>query len=346
MNKLIKAGWVFILGISSILSGYSQTQTKYPGKVTGEAVFTLSSNGKTRYGGAEIPVKGLVSGRNIGIIGKISPQGELHMNLPDSIPDEMLDSRPGTDIKGCGLSTVPDIRLWKNDADFLLLVYVNREYTENGTTYHRGWNYATNKHQKVNSAEGYKWVLNTSAVTSSKQNKTVLILSSSPRKGGNSDLLCDRFMKGAKEAGHTVEKIHLNDMNIHFLTSQDYTDLSGASEALDDAPMIVEKMLSADVIVMATPVFFYAMSGQMKTMIDRTNERHREMENKEFYFIIAGANKNKEKFQPVVQEFRGFLEALKNPIERGVIYGTGVWEKGSVEQTPAMNEAYEMGKNI
>jgi multimeric flavodoxin WrbA len=153
-------------------------------------------------------------------------------------------------------------------------------------------------------------------------------------------------MEGAKEAGHAIEKINLNDLNIHFLTSQDYTDLSGASEAPDDAPMIVGKMLSADVIVMATPVFFYAMSGQLKTMIDRTYERHKEMENKEFYFIIAGADKNKEKFQPVVLEFRGFLEALKNPIERGIIYGTGAWEKGSVEQTPAMDEAFEMGKNI
>ena len=179
-----------------------------------------------------------------------------------------------------------------------------------------------------------------------KENKTVLVLSSSPRKGGNSDILCDQFTKGAVEYGHKVEKIYLNDMKINFFINDDYNDMTGSANGEDDVPEIIEKMVSADVIVMATPVYFYTMCGQMKTMIDRTYERYNEIRDKEFYYIITAADQNEETLQRTVEEFRGFLDCLSNPVERGIIYGTGVWEKGSVMQSPLMNEAYEMGKGV
>ncbi|MDR2009539.1 MAG: flavodoxin family protein [Bacteroidales bacterium] len=179
-----------------------------------------------------------------------------------------------------------------------------------------------------------------------KDNKNVLILSSSPRKGGNSDLLCDQFAKGAIDAGHQVEKIYLNDMKINFFTNDDYNDMTGLANGDDDANEIVGKMVSADVIVMATPVYFYAMCGQMKTMIDRTYERYNEISSKEFYYIITAADKDKETLQVTVEEFRGFLDCIPDPVERGIIYGTGVWEKGSIKDLPVMNEAYEMGKGV
>ena len=152
-------------------------------------------------------------------------------------------------------------------------------------------------------------------------------------------MLCDRFMEGAAEAGHKVEKIRLDEIRMSFLS------IDSPNES-DDATELVEKMIAADVIVMATPVYYYAMSGQMKTLIDRTFEKHREISDKEFYFIIAGADKDEQSFLPVVLEFRGFLQALKNPTEKGIIYATGVFAKGAVEGAPAMNEAYEMGKSI
>lgn len=177
-----------------------------------------------------------------------------------------------------------------------------------------------------------------------KSELKILILSSSPRRGGNSDLLCDQFMKGAKESSHQVEKINLNDMKINFMTNSDYKDRSGMNNSADDVPQIVDKMISADVIVMATPIYFHSMSGQMKTMIDRTYDKYMNMKDKEFYFIITGANTDTENFQTVVQQFEGYLKSLDNPITRGVITASA-WEKGSVETTPAMQQAYEMGKN-
>ena len=99
--------------------------------------------------------------------------------------------------------------------------------------------------------------------------KKVLILSSSPRRGGNSDTLCDEFLRGAQEAGHEVEKIFLKDKTIHYCTGCGVCNEGKPCPQKDDAPEIVRKMVAADVIVLATPVYFYTMSAQMKTLIDR-----------------------------------------------------------------------------
>jgi len=196
----------------------------------------------------------------------------------------------------------------------------------------------------TDSVSGATEHIDETSADSDKSVKKVLILSSSPRKDGNSDLLANRFLDGAKEAGHKTEKIFLSDHKIYFIEGN-YSGPPSFPED-DEADAIVEKMIQADVIVMATPVYYYAMSGQMKTMIDRTFFRFREMKDKEFYYIIAGADNNKEKFQPIVDTFRGFLEALPNPTEKGIIYGTGAYDKGAIKDTPAYDGAYEMGKNV
>ena len=121
--------------------------------------------------------------------------------------------------------------------------------------------------------------------------KKVLVLSASPRKGGNSDLLCDQFMQGAQTAGHSVEKILLKDKKIKYCTGCGacYNLGKGCSQK-DDMSEVLEKMIAADVIAMATPVYFYTMNAQMKTLIDRTCSRYTEISDKEFYFIVAAAD--------------------------------------------------------
>lgn len=179
----------------------------------------------------------------------------------------------------------------------------------------------------------------------SKPHKKVLIISSSPRKGGNSDLLCDQFMKGAQGAGHEVEKVFLNDLNIRFLqTNDDYDDRSMRTQA-DDAPMVVDKMIEADVIVLATPIYYYNMSGQMLTMMDRLFEREHELKDKEFYFIMASGDPDCKAMDCALLGFRNFLRASPTSREMGVIYGTGASSKGEIADKPVMQEAFEMGGN-
>lgn len=177
--------------------------------------------------------------------------------------------------------------------------------------------------------------------------KKVLVLSASPRKGGNSDLLCDQFMLGAKEAGHETEKIFLRDKEINYCIGCGacYNTGKGCPQE-DDMPEVLEKMIAADVIVIATPVYFYTMNGQMKTLIDRTCSRYTEINDKDFYFIATAANDNKQAMERTFEGFRGFTSCLEGAKEKGVIYGAGVWQMGDVKGHPAMEQAYEMGKTV
>ena len=110
---------------------------------------------------------------------------------------------------------------------------------------------------------------------------------------------------------------------------------------------LIAKMLEADVIALATPVYFYAMSGQMKTFIDRTVPRYEEISEKDFYFILSAADTSKENMERVIEGFRGYTEdCLAGAKEKGIIYGVGAWQAGEIKSSPAMEEAYQMGKNV
>lgn len=109
---------------------------------------------------------------------------------------------------------------------------------------------------------------------------------------------------------------------------------------------VLEKMVAADAIVMATPVYFYMMNGQMKTLIDRTCPKYTEISNKEMYFIVAAADRRKEAMERTLEGFRGFTSCLDGAREKGIIYGTGAWKMGDIKGSEAMSQAYEMGKKV
>lgn len=176
--------------------------------------------------------------------------------------------------------------------------------------------------------------------------KNVVILSASPRRNGNSDILCDEFMKGATEAGHDVEKIFLVDKNIKYCTGCGVCNTTHECVQKDDMKEILVKLLKADVIVMASPVYFYTINAQMKTLIDRIVPQYTSLSNKEFYFIITAAETDLNMMERSIECFRGLLDCLENPTEKGIIYGVGAWQKGEIKGTKAMQEAYEMGKNV
>lgn len=176
--------------------------------------------------------------------------------------------------------------------------------------------------------------------------KKVLVLSASPRRGGNSDILCDQFVRGAQDAGHAVEKVFLRDRNIGYCLGCGVCNRTHQCVQKDDMKEILDKMVEADVIVMATPVYFYAMDGQMKTFIDRTVPRYTEITDKDFYFIMTAVDTDKQSLARTVEGFRGFTEdCLDGAREKGILYGVGAWQAGEIRNTPAMEEAYQMGRN-
>ena len=176
--------------------------------------------------------------------------------------------------------------------------------------------------------------------------KNVLILSGSPRKNGNSDLLCDEFMKGAIEAGHQVEKIRVAEKNIGYCRACYGCKDTGVCVIKDDMAEVLQKMINCDVLVLASPVYFYSIDAQLKAVIDRSVARWLEVKDKELYYIMTAADSEKASMETTLACFRGYADCVEGAKEMGVIYGTGVYEKGEVKDTKAMQEAYEMGLRV
>jgi multimeric flavodoxin WrbA len=177
--------------------------------------------------------------------------------------------------------------------------------------------------------------------------KHVLVISASPRKGGNSDSLCDEFIRGVQESGNQAEKIFLASRKIGYCIGCGVCNTTHKCVQKDEMAEILDKMVDADVIVLATPVYFYTMDAQMKTLIDRTVPRYTEIQNKDFYFIVAAADTEQKMMDRTIEGFRGFTQdCLTGAREKGIIYGTGAWQAGEIKGTPAMKQAYEMGRNV
>lgn len=176
--------------------------------------------------------------------------------------------------------------------------------------------------------------------------KKVLILSGSPRNHGNSDILCDEFARGASEKGHSVEKIRVADKNIGFCRACYACKNTGSCVIHDDMAEVLQKMIDADVIVFASPVYFYSVDAQLKALIDRTVSRWLEVKNKEFYYIVTAADEDPEAAATTIACFRGYADCVDGAKEMGIIYGMGAYEKGEITSKAAMTQAYEAGKNV
>ena len=176
--------------------------------------------------------------------------------------------------------------------------------------------------------------------------KKILILSGSPRKNGNSDILCDEFMKGAESAGNTVEKIRVAEKNIGYCRACYACKNGGVCAIKDDMAEVLQKMIDSDVIVLASPVYFYSIDAQLKALIDRTVARWLEVKEKEFYYIMTAADGETSSMETTLACFRGYADCAPGAKEMGIIYGTGVYEKGEIKNSKCMQEAFEMGKNV
>lgn len=154
-------------------------------------------------------------------------------------------------------------------------------------------------------------------------------------------------MKGAVESGNKVEKIRVSEKKIGFCSGCYYCVKSGGECAKkDDMAEVLQKMIDADVIVLSSPVYFYSIDAQLKALIDRTVARWTEVKDKQFYYIVTCADEEKQSQERTIECFRGYADCVEGTQEMGIIYGTGVYEKGEIEGTDAFRQAYEMGLSV
>lgn len=178
--------------------------------------------------------------------------------------------------------------------------------------------------------------------------KKVLIISTSPRKGGNSETLAEEFAKGAKDAGHQVEKVSLYDKTIGFCKGCLACQKTQRCVIHDDADVIAQKMLNAEVLVFATPIYYYEMCGQMKTMLDRSNPLFpSEYKFREVYLLTTAADTEESAMDGAVKGMQGWIDCFGKAKLSGVVRGVGADGYREINQMPErLKEAYEMGKAI
>lgn len=177
--------------------------------------------------------------------------------------------------------------------------------------------------------------------------KKVLIISTSPRKGSNSDALCDEFARGAQESGNEVEKVSLAGKDIRFCRGCFACQKTKRCVIRDDADLIEQKMVDADVLVFATPIYYYEMSGQMKTMLDRGNPLFTtDYAFRDVYLICTAAEDADHVWQRAKNGLEGWIECFPKARLAGSIFGGGVTDTGEIGGSPAMAQAYELGKAV
>ena len=178
--------------------------------------------------------------------------------------------------------------------------------------------------------------------------KRILVLSTSPRIGGNSETLADVFIKGAEEAGTETKKICVYDKKIEFCTGCLGCQTTGKCILRDDAERIIAQMKAMDVLVFATPIYFYEMSGQMKTLLDRTNPLFpAEYEFRDIYLLATSADEEESSMEAAVKGLEGWISCFEKSRLAGVVRGTGADKKGAIEECgEALSAAYEMGRNV
>lgn len=177
--------------------------------------------------------------------------------------------------------------------------------------------------------------------------KNVLIISTSLRKNSNSDGLANAFLEGVKASDNTVEKISLSNKKIGFCKGCLACQKTKKCIISDDANSITEKMCKADVIVFATPIYYYEMSGQMKTLLDRANSLFSsDYAFRDIYLLSAAADTDDKTDARAVNGLEGWIECFSKAKLAGTVFAGGVNGTDEIEGHPALKKAYELGKEI
>ncbi len=177
--------------------------------------------------------------------------------------------------------------------------------------------------------------------------KKVVVISTSLRANSNSASLAEQFAKGAKDAGHEATLISLKGKNIGFCMGCLACQKTGSCVLRDDAIQITEKVLNADVIAWATPIYYYEMSGQMKTLIDRMNSMFpKDYKFRDIYFLASAAENEGYAPERAISGLQGWIDCYEQAELKGTVFCGGVDAPGEIAGNAKLNEAYEMGRNV
>jgi len=186
----------------------------------------------------------------------------------------------------------------------------------------------------------------------------VLGLFGSPRRGGNTEILLEEALKGAEREGAEIERLFLSDLKITPCTECHGCDETGNCVILDDMQKIYPKLLEADIIILASPIFFYGVTAWAKTLIDRSQalwakkylvndpSMGKRGKRRKGFFISVGATKGQKVFEGAILTVKYFFDALNTEYTGELLY-RGVDGKGEILKHPkALEQAREAGRKL
>ena len=176
----------------------------------------------------------------------------------------------------------------------------------------------------------------------------VLIISTSLRGNSNSEYLAHECEKGAIDAGNEVEFLTLKGKNIGYCIGCLACQRTGRCVLRDDAAEFCEKVKNADVLVFATPIYYYEMCGQMKTLLDRLNPLYTsDYRFRKVCMIATAAEDSDSAFEKAYNGLLGWVDCFEKASLRGIVTGGGI---GGVNAAPkytdVMQKAYELGNQL
>ncbi len=177
--------------------------------------------------------------------------------------------------------------------------------------------------------------------------KHVLIITASLRPNSNSDALAAAFAEGAKEAGNAVETVSLKGKTIRFCIGCLACQKTQKCVIPDDAVALAEQVKNADVLVFASPVYYYSVSGLLKTFLDRCNPLYpSDYTFRDVYFLATAAEEDESVMDGPVKAMQGWVDCFEKARLAGTVFGGGVDKPGEIQGHAALEKAHEMGRRV
>ena len=175
----------------------------------------------------------------------------------------------------------------------------------------------------------------------------IVVLEGSPNKNGSSNMLAESFIKGAKEAGHSVQIVDVAHAKIHPCTGCIHCGYEGPCSQTDDMNVIRRTILDADMMVFVTPLYYYGMSAQLKTLIDRFCAFNSSIQRKHMKaaLLTVAWNSDNWTFDALVAHYKTLVKYLRLK-DQGTVLGKGCGTPAMTQGSGYVEQAYELGKNL
>lgn len=175
----------------------------------------------------------------------------------------------------------------------------------------------------------------------------IIVLFGSPNQNGSTKILVDHFVKGAKEAGHDCEVLDVCHMDVHPCIGCVACGYEGPCVQKDDVELIRTKLLSADMVVFATPLYYYGMTAQLKTVVDRFCAYNGSLNGKRLKstLLTVAWNADDWTFEALVAHYKTLVRYI-NFEDKGMVLGYGCGTPSMTSRSEYPNEAYRLGKSL